>query len=275
MQLDSDKAEVLEDGIANSPLIIDEPFNNLKLLSATEKKAMRHIGALSLRVGHGENYPEGLSQAAITAWYQAVGQSVYSKLDNFEPVTMHRVAGAHLPCIHTSYSANINTDVNVDNLLSVYANIPDFTKVVAMKVVPTSKQLDVTARYLVSDLIDELVTDRSIEDIQVRFSGSNGYYVIATYNKPDYSANLRARLTRMVLTYLQDSARPNIVVGNTAEANKVAVLTDVCTVPAAYAVDYTTGLVCVPLDLMKLSNFDVRHATITHLSEVHGLNIAV
>jgi hypothetical protein len=274
MQLDSEKAEVLDDGIANSPLIIDEPFNNLKLLSASEKQAMRHIGALTVRVGHGDNYPEGISQAAITAWYQAVGQSVYAKLDNLEPVTMHRVAGAHLSCVHTSYTKDINNDVNVDNLLSVYANIPDFTKVAAMKIVPTSKQLDVTARNLVSDLIDELVTDRSIEDIQVRFSGSNGYYVLATYNKSDRAANLQARLARVVRTYLQDSPRPNLVMGSTAEANKVAIITDVRTVPAAYAVDYTTGLVCVPLDPMKLSTFDVRQATITHLSEVHGLNIA-
>ena len=275
MQLDSNKAEVLDDGIANSPLIVDEPFDNLKLLSASEKKAMRHIGALTLRVGHGANYPEGISQDAITAWYQAVGQSVYAKLDNLEPVTMHRVAGAHLPCVHTAYTKDINNDVNVDNLLTVYANIPDFTKVVAMKVIPTSSQLDVIARNLVSDLIDELVTDRSIEDIQVRFSGSNGYYIIATYNKPDQVTNLQARMVRMASTYLQDSPHPNFVMGNTAEANKVAILTDVRTVPAAYAVDYTTGLVCVPLDPMKLSNFDVRQATITHLSEVHGLNIAV
>ena len=273
MNLDIEKAEVLEDGIANSPLIISEPFNNLKLLSGVEKKAMLHIGALTLNVGHGDAYPEGISQAAITAWYKATGASIYSKLDNLEPVTMHRVAGKHIPCVHANYTRDITTDVNVDNLLAIYANIPDVTKIAAIKIEPTSKSMEHQARALVYDLIDELVTDRSIEDIQLRFSGSNGYYILATFNKPDLVANYQAKLNRVALTYLQDSNKPHCIMGATVEANKVAVITDIRTVPAAYAVDYTTGLVCVPLDPMQLDSFDVRQATITHLSAVHGLSI--
>jgi len=51
------------------------------------------------------------------------------------------------------------------------------------------------------------------------------------------------------------------------------VLTDVRTIPAAYSVNQDTGLVCVPLDPMKLYGFDPKQATIPQLSEAYGLGI--
>jgi hypothetical protein len=124
----------------------------------------------------------------------------------------------------------------------------------------------------VSDIIDELVSDRLISDIQVRFAGSTGYYVIVSYNAIAKADVLQKRVAQMIMPYLENS-KVGYVLGPTTQLNAISVITDVRTVPAAYSVNQDTGLVCVPLDPMKLLEFDPKHATIAWMSEAHGLGI--
>ena len=273
MSISGDKAEVLADGVANLPIAVDNPHFNLRLPTGTERKAMLHIGADTHPLHQGDSYPAGISPRAISAWYKTVGASVYSKLTNLEPVTLHKVANANALCVHKSYSGDVNQEVNLENLVAVYARITDITKVAAVSVTPGLGQSDSSTRSVVADLIDEMVTDRTIEDIQVRFSGAKDYYIIVTFAAADAVANQQARLQRMVTTYLQNGEFANYGAGVHKEPNKVVISTTVRTVPAAYSINHTTGLVCVPLDPMKLNGFNHRQATITHLNEVHGLGI--
>ena len=273
MALDSDKAEVLEDGIANQPLMIADPLIQLRLLSGQEKRATLRLDTTDATAFHNEYYPDGIGQAAVSQWYRNISPVAYRKLAHVEPITLHKVAGINLSCQHKDSCGDI-AEVNQDNLTAIHAHIADITKVAALKITPTAGRTDVEARAVVSDLVDELVVTAGVEDIQVRFSGSRGYYVLVTFAQADHVDQQQQRLRGVVATYLYDNPTRHGHLGATTEPGKISISSQVRTVPAAYSVDVTTGLVSVPLDLQKLEHFDLRQATITHLSAVYGFDVA-
>jgi hypothetical protein len=274
MNLTDNEAEILEDGIANLPLAVTQPLVHLRLLSGPEKKASLRLGedkSLKLQSSY---YPAGLQSAAITSWYKAVGYEAYKRLAGLDPVTYHRTLGSTLTCEHRNYTGDFANDVNADNLTAIAGRIPNYTKTVAIRITPTAGASDSTARYVVSAIMDDLAVSQGVEDIQVRFSGSNGYYLLATFTTADYREYQQERCRSAVAAYIESTPRHNYTLGETLEPNRISIVTNIQMVPAAYSVDMTTGLVAMPLDPVKLEGFNPSQATITQLSDIYELGIA-
>jgi hypothetical protein len=268
MNLTNEEATVIVDNIANNPLIVGAPFVNLKLLTGTEKQAMLQIGTVTAKY-----LPEGLRPDTLAAWHRALGQYIYtSNLPGMEPITLHRVLNASQTCEHKGCLGDFSKEVNAENLVSIYGRIADVSTVAAIKVTPVNGQTDFAARTAVADILDEMVSDRTITDIKVRFSGSTGYYIVVSFNNMAKIKTHQDRIQAMITPYLENS-KVGFVLGATTKPNAISIATDVRTVPAAYSVNQDTGLVCVPLDPMKLSDFDPKRATISQLSEAYGLGI--
>ena len=275
LNLTDESADVLLDGIINHPITVSQPLMNLRLPTGKEKKAMLQIGPDTRKQFYSESYAKGLSNAAISKWYEIVGQTAYSKLAGLRPVTIHKVAGAYIPCEHNTYTGNCAAEVNQENLVSIYGRIEDVTNVAAMKVTPAANHNDYSTRLVVSDLLDEMVTMAGISDIQVRYAGDKSYFILVHFAKADKWLSQQQKLNRMVATYTQGTKLPVFAEGSGNGYGRADISTDVRIVPAAFSINPETGLVCVPLDPMKLSNFDVKQAALTYINEANGLNIPV
>jgi len=275
LNLTDESADVLLDGIINHPITVSQPLMNLRLPTGKEKKAMLHIGPDTRKQFYSESYVKGLSNVTIAKWYEIVGQTAYSKLAGLRPVTIHKVAGAYISCEHNTYTGDCAAEVNQENLVAIYGRIEDMTNVAAIKVTPAANHNDYSTRLVVSDLLDEMVTMTGISDIQVRYAGDKSYFILVHFAKVDKVLAQQQKLNRMVATYTQGTKLPIFAEGSGNGYGRADITTEVRLVPAAFSINPETGLVCVPLDPMKLSNFDVKQAALTYINEANGLNIPV
>ena len=226
----------------------------------------KDTAALRLAAGHSRLDPLKLESSAVrpaAEWYAVAAEHIVKQAAGLPAiVTYAGPAGLELTQSETELTL---AKINSSRLVSVDTDLSAATTVAALHLAPNTGVSANYTKLVVADLVDSFLGYPHLSDVSVRFSGTNGYYMLLKFDKPMERERLKAALTASINLYAEETNMSKVSTAPTAEADVLVVTPCIQLVPAAYSVHKHSGLVCIPLDLNSLADFSPEKATISSL----------
>ena len=160
--------------------------------------------------------------------------------------------------------------VNVNRLVAVDTDFTAATHTAAIHLQPNKGVSPDYVKVVVADLVDNFLGHPGLADVSLRFSGTDGYYMLLQFDREINPVKLKAALTSSIEMYAADMGMINVRTEYSVCDSVLIVTPCVPTVPAAYSLHKDSGLVCIPLDLNSLAAFTPASATVAALTTGAG-----
>lgn len=224
-----------------------------------------------------EHYPEGIIEASIGAYYYEVSPLilkqyrdwdldglVLTKVDDKVIVRRH----ASLDMMAMEMTEDAYRALNRGRTVEFHFAIKPQTRLVWLDFDPkaefpwedTKRIVRAAARAIRTDL------DEDVVEVEVRFSGKDGFHVVAVLGHPALTDTMRQALKEFAERFVKEQGDPRLVTGVTKDPKTMRV--DYSTfhvkggLRCAWSLAHPTGLVCLPVAEGDVEKFERNGATI-------------